>query len=79
MRHWSDGRVEVEVSGRNLARIGIREAAAHIACGDERFEVQLGQIPAGDSATARMSLPLDTVCSDYTVELASAEWELDRF
>jgi hypothetical protein len=79
MRHWSDGRVEVEVSGRNLARIGIREAAAHIACGEERFEVRMGQIPAGDSSTARMSLPLDTRCSDYTVKLASAEWELDRF
>jgi predicted aspartyl protease len=79
MRHWSDGRVEVEVSGRNLARIGIREAAAHVTCGEDRFEVWIGDVAPGDSVTARVSLPLEAVCGKYAVELASAKWALDRF
>jgi hypothetical protein len=79
LRHWRDGRSEVEVRGRNLARIGIREASVHIVCPRDRFEVLVGPIQAGSAASARMSLPFDTDCSEYTVELASAQWASERF
>ena len=41
------------MTGRNLARIGVREAAAHIGCAEDRFEVRMcssgpGMYPSED-------------------------------
>lgn len=79
IRRWRDGRVEVEVTLRNRAHVDVSEATALIECVQERFEVVLESIPAEGTQSARMSLPRDTDCSDYTLELASAKWRLDRF
>ena len=79
VRRWQDGRVEVEVTGRNLAPIGMRDTAAVIDCPGGRFEVLLGRIPASDRASVEMSLPRNTDCSEYALELHSATWESNRF
>lgn len=79
IRRWRDGRVEVEVILDNSAHVEISEATALVTCVTERFEVPLEAIPAHDTKSSRMSLPRETDCSEYTLELASAKWRLDRF
>ncbi len=79
VRRWQDGSVEVEVVGRNLAPVAIRDVAAQIDCPGGRFEVLLERIPAEETASVEMSLPRNTDCSEYVLELESASWESDRF
>jgi hypothetical protein len=79
IRRWQDGRVEVEVTLRNRARVPISEAIARVDCRDESFEVGLYEIPAAGVESSRMALPHETDCSDYQLELTRAKWQLDRF
>lgn len=79
IRRWRDGRTEVEVALRNRAQIGISEAAALIECPGGRFEVLLEAVPPQGVGSSRMTLPQHTECGEYRLELAHAQWELDRF
>ncbi len=76
---WRDGRLEVEVTGENRARVGIREFSAQIACPGGRFEVAVDGVPRQESVSRKMALPRGTDCSEYTLELREATWERSRF
>lgn len=76
---WRDGRVEVEVTGVNRARTGVREFSAEVECPGGRFEVVVDPVPAHQRTTRKMALPRDTDCSEYSLSLRAATWESDRF
>ena len=76
---WGDGRLEVEIVGENRSRVGIRELSAEIECPGGRFEVVVDGIAGGQKASRTMALPRGTDCSQYTLDLRSAAWEVNRF
>jgi hypothetical protein len=76
---WQDGRLEVEVHGENLARVGITKFTTEIACPGGRFEVVVEDVPPGDTVSRKVALPRGTDCGEYTVTLRSGAWSKDRF
>jgi len=76
---WGDGRLEVEVEGENRSRVAIREFAAEINCPDGRFEVIVDGVDGGEKASRKMALPRGIDCSQYTLDLRRAAWQLNRF
>lgn len=73
-RAWSDGRVEVEVTGENVADRPVRQTSVGIHCGDDAFAVRLGTIAPGTAGTATATLPRGVACDPYRVTLDSARW-----
>ena len=79
VRHWRDGRVEIEVKGTNRAPAEVSRAQVEVACPGGRFAVEFEEIPARASATTRMSLPHETDCSGYRIDLLGGSWEAAGF
>jgi hypothetical protein len=79
MLSWRDGRLEIEVTAKNRSGVPIHDVAAEIECPGGRFEVGVETVPGSDSVSRKMALPRGTDCSEYTVTLARAVWERDRF
>lgn len=77
-RSWN-GLVEIDVTGRNLARQEIDKAVVEVDCDGEAFAVQLDNIPARGERETAFSLPRGTDCKQLRVSLARAQWRLDRF
>lgn len=77
-RSWN-GRVEVELQGRNRARQAIRTAVIDLDCSGEGFAIELGPIPAGGEASTRAELPRGTDCRQQKLTLSRAHWVEDRF
>ncbi len=71
---YPDTRVAVEVDGDSVAGRPIREAVVGLACGEDKFEVKLHDIPAHGSRTAEANLPRGTDCQSYRVTLEGARW-----
>ncbi|MDP2309142.1 MAG: retropepsin-like aspartic protease [Pseudomonadota bacterium] len=71
---YPDTRVEVEVTGENVAPRTITEAVVGLSCGDDRFLARLTNVPPEGSATTTVNLPRGTDCSAYKVTLDSARW-----
>ena len=76
---WQDGRLEVEVTGENRAKVGIREFSAEVECPGGRFEVIVENLPGGETVSRKMALPRGTDCSEYALDLREATWERNRF
>jgi hypothetical protein len=75
LRHWRDGRLEIELKGSNRARAGIERALVEVDCPGGRFGVELEAIPARAEVTTRMSLPRDSDCSTYRIDVLDGSWE----
>jgi clan AA aspartic protease (TIGR02281 family) len=70
---WPDGRMEVELEVLNRARRDIARVDVEIQCG-EAFTARVLALPAGESRTQTVSLPVGTECDGYTVGVAGAAW-----
>lgn len=79
VRRWRDGRVQVELKGWNRSPADIGQALVEVKCGDSRFAVELEHIPARATATTRKSLPHDTDCTGYRIDLLRGTWEHPGF
>jgi hypothetical protein len=79
LRYWRDGRLEIELKGGNRSRAGIERVLVEVACPGGRFGVELENIPAGGEVTTRMSLPRDTDCSTYGIEVRGGSWQGAEF
>jgi len=75
LRYWRDGRLEIELKGSNRSRAGIERALVEVECPGGRFGVELEAIPARAGVTTRMSLPRDTDCTSYQIEVLGGSWE----
>ena len=75
----SDGKVDLELRGRNRARQAIRAAVININCSGTGFAVELGDIPAGGEAYTQVDLPVGTDCREREMNLSRAVWVEDRF
>jgi hypothetical protein len=75
LRYWRDGRLEIELKGSNRSRAGIERALVEVECPGGRFGVELEAIPARAGVTTRMSLPRDTDCTSYQIEVLGGIWE----
>ena len=76
---WQDGRLEVEVTAENRAKVGIREFSVQVDCPGGRFEVKVDDLPGGETVSRKMALPRGTDCSEYILDLREATWERSRF
>jgi len=76
---WWDGRVEIELHARNLARQEIESAVVELRCGDDYFAVQIEDIASHGERQTTFDLPSGTDCSTQSIELSRARWLLDRF
>jgi predicted aspartyl protease len=79
VRHWRDGRVQIELKGTNRAAAGIARALVELGCPGGRFSIELEDIPARGAGTTRLSLPYDTDCSDYQIDLLGGSWGAAEF
>ena len=71
---WPDGRTEVMVRGRNLADRDMAAALVEIRCAGERFEVQLGSIPARELREVQVTVPAPTDCDPFSLDLVHGSW-----
>ncbi len=71
---WPDTRVEVEVTGDNLASRRVAEAEVGITCGEDRFVARLMDVPANGVGETTVRLPRGTDCTRYSVSLDGARW-----
>ena len=71
--HWSDGRIEVELSAANAAARPVAAASVEIRC-SETFAATLHDIPAGGERKTSVSLPLGTNCDGYSVVMSEGRW-----
>lgn len=70
---WEDGRIEVEVRGYNISDRLVKHATVGIRCEDD-WTAELGSVPPGGTATAVVSLPVGSLCVDYSIGLERARW-----
>lgn len=70
---WPDGRVDVEVTLENHSPRTVRDGVVRIGC-DDGYDVQIPDIPPGETGESRVNLPPGADCEGYTVELMSAGW-----
>lgn len=68
------GRVEAQVSLEALSRRDVRHATAAIACGEERWKVELEDVRSGEVRTLRRRLPGHEPCDAYEISLFDADW-----
>jgi clan AA aspartic protease (TIGR02281 family) len=71
--HWSDGRIEVELSADSITERRVTEITVEIRC-DQIFAAKLRDIPPRGRAEATVSLPLGTDCDDYSVAMTHGQW-----
>lgn len=72
-------RFEFDVTVANRAPRAIAEATVEIDCGATGAAVELRGIPAKGEQTTSVTLPGDTHCPSFRLDLLSARWMLDRF
>ena len=72
-------RLDFDVTVANRAPRAIASATVEIDCGETGAAVEVRDIPAKGEQTAGVSLPADTVCPSFRLDLLSARWVLDRF
>ncbi len=70
---WPDGRMEVQVRGRNRSQRRIEQAEVAIAC-ERSWVAVLTNIEPGTTGEALVSLPTGSRCDGYSVRLAHAAW-----
>lgn len=70
---WPDGRVEVQVRGKNRAARAVERAEVEIAC-DRSWVAVLTDLAPGATDQTLVSLPAGASCDGYTVRLAHARW-----
>lgn len=70
---WPDGRVDVEVALDNHSTRTVRDAVVRIGC-DDGYDVQVPDVPPGETGESRVALRAGAECEGYTVELISAGW-----
>lgn len=68
------GRAEFSLELSNMANRPISESMARIACGDESWLVDVGEVPPRSSTEVNRRLPRHPECGSYQIELASASW-----
>ncbi len=73
-QRWPTGRVEVEVTARNRAPIGVEEAVVEVECSDRSFAVQLDDVAPGATRSSKVELPRQGDCDEYRLILRSARW-----
>lgn len=71
---YTDGRVEVEVTGDNLSERDIALVDVSIECQDAVFETQLDALIPGEQAATQVSLPRGTNCDPYRIRLTGGRW-----
>ena len=71
--HWSDGRVEVELSADSQTDRRVSEVTVEIRC-DQVFAATLQSIPPRGRAEATVSLPLGVDCDGYSVAMTHGRW-----
>lgn len=71
--HWSDGRVEVEVSATSISERPISNLQVEVRC-EDTFAVELHALPPRGEASATVSLPLGANCEGYAVALVGGQW-----
>ena len=69
---WPDGRIELELSGRNSSGRRIAELGIEVGCGSERFLVSLDAV--GPDFETQASLPPGQTCDAYRVQVGEASW-----
>jgi clan AA aspartic protease (TIGR02281 family) len=71
--HWSDGRIEVELSVESQIDRTVSEVTIEIRC-EQTFAAQLREIPPKGRAEATVSLPLGVSCDGYSVAMTEGRW-----
>lgn len=70
---WEDGRVEVEVRGRNRSRRPVERATVAVRCA-ESWAAELQDVAPGEQGTHTIALPVGAQCEDYMIALELADW-----
>lgn len=71
--HWSDGRIEVELSAESQIDRSVSEVTVEIRC-EQSFSATLREIPPMGRAEATVSLPLGVSCDGYSVAMTKGRW-----
>lgn len=70
---WEDGRVEVEVRGRNRSLRAVERATVAVRCA-ESWAAELEGVAPGEQGTRTIALPVGARCEDYIIALERAAW-----
>lgn len=68
------GRVRMSMQWTNRAPRPIVDGAAEVSCGDQRWVLPLGSVPANATERFEGVLPAHTPCDGYQIGLSSASW-----
>lgn len=70
---WEDGRVEVEVRGRNRSRRTVEAATVAVRCVDS-WAAELQAVKPGEEGSSTISLPVGARCEETMIALDRAAW-----